>query len=99
MRWNTLELRLDSIWKGLPDTLYVYFVHFYACRPEREEAIIAQTEYGTVLFHRERGQFVGNAVSSGKESKGGTADPGEFLCFIRLRGRPRFTRGAPSLTT
>jgi len=72
MGWNTLELRPDLIWKGLPDSPYVYFVHSYACRPEREEAIIARTEYGTpfcsavrdaslwgVQFHPEKSQKAG----------------------------------------
>jgi glutamine amidotransferase len=46
MQWNTLDLvpPADPLFAGLPDPLWVYFVHSYA--PEEGPATIARCDYG-----------------------------------------------------
>lgn len=46
MGWNSISVRPDSrIFKGMPDTPYVYFVHSYYLKAESEEDVAASTEY------------------------------------------------------
>jgi glutamine amidotransferase len=79
MGWNTLEARrahplLAGIPTG-PGGLHAYFVHSYSFRSEREEHILAATDYGApiaaligrdniagVQFHPEKSQALGLAL-------------------------------------
>lgn len=46
MGWNSISVKPDSrIFKGMPDTPYVYFVHSYYLKAESEEDVAASTEY------------------------------------------------------
>ena len=45
--WNQLEIRRPSpLLRGVPDRSFVYFVHSYCAEPEREEDLLAVTDYG-----------------------------------------------------
>jgi glutamine amidotransferase len=100
MGWNTLELRPDPIWKGLPDTPYVYFVHSYACRPEREEDIIALTEYGTPFCSAVReGSSWGMQFHPEKSQKAGLRILENFCALSAFAEDHGLARGAPSPTT
>ena len=45
--WNSLKFQNNSpLFKGLDDGAYVYFVHSFCGHAEREEDVIARTEYG-----------------------------------------------------
>ncbi len=46
--WNSLKFQNNSpIFKGLDDGAYVYFVHSFCGYAEREENVIARTDYGS----------------------------------------------------
>ncbi len=46
MGWNSISVKSDSrIFKDMPDTPYVYFVHSYYLKAESEEDVAASTEY------------------------------------------------------
>jgi len=79
MGWNTLELaRPHPLLGGIPlgeKGLHAYFVHSYAFRPERQESLIATTDYGGPVtamigeanmagtqFHPEKSQALGLAL-------------------------------------
>ena len=45
--WNSLTFQNNSpLFRGLGDGTYVYFVHSYCACAEREQDVIARTEYG-----------------------------------------------------
>lgn len=47
MGWNSLLLgTASSLFKGLPENSYVYFVHSYQAVPEDDQLITAYCEYG-----------------------------------------------------
>jgi len=47
MGWNQLKIRKDvPLLKGLPDNLFMYFVHSYYVVPEDKSVIATITEYG-----------------------------------------------------
>lgn len=49
--WNGLELQNGSpLFRGLDDGVYVYFVHSFSGRADREEDVIARTSYGTSII-------------------------------------------------
>lgn len=49
--WNSIEIKQkDSLFKGIPDNSYVYFVHSYYLEAENEKDIAAVTNYG-IDFH------------------------------------------------
>ena len=80
MGWNTLDARQASIrfWPGSrpgEQGLHAYFVHSFAFRPEREDCVIAATDYGGPIaaligreniagtqFHPEKSQALGLAL-------------------------------------
>ena len=41
----------QSIFEGVPDKSYVYFVHSYYLKAENEDDVAATTEYGTTCIH------------------------------------------------
>lgn len=59
--WNSLKLQNNSpIFKGLDDGAYVYFVHSFCGYAEREEDVIARTDYGpSVIAAVGRGNVYG----------------------------------------
>lgn len=73
MGWNTIEPRLsDSLFEGLPQESFFYFVHSYHPQPSNDSDILATTEYGHtfpavvgrdnvfgVQFHPEKSQHNG----------------------------------------
>jgi glutamine amidotransferase len=74
MGWNELHLRdtIHPVVAGFGEAPYVYFVHSYHLRPEREEHLMATVDYGGPVtamvgrdnlvgtqFHPEKSQSVG----------------------------------------
>lgn len=74
--WNSLELRNEGkLFKGLPESPYVYFVHSYYLKAGDGRIVTAQTEYGTLIhasvekdnifacqFHPEKSSKVGLTI-------------------------------------
>lgn len=49
--WNSLEIKQkDTLFKGIPENSYVYFVHSYYLHAENENDIATVTNYG-IDFH------------------------------------------------
>ena len=45
--WNQLHRRAaDDLLDGVPDGAYAYFAHSYYCRPDKDDAVLAATDYG-----------------------------------------------------
>ncbi|MDO4294555.1 MAG: imidazole glycerol phosphate synthase subunit HisH [bacterium] len=78
MGWNSLSLRPNSrLFEGVADGSYVYFVHSYYLKAERESDVAACTEYGVSIhaaverdnlfacqFHPEKSGDVGLQILS-----------------------------------
>lgn len=48
--WNSLDIKQDAtLFKGLDNHSYVYFVHSYYLKAEEESIVKATTEYGTCI--------------------------------------------------
>ena len=76
MGWNSLEIREGaSLFKGLPDNPYVYFVHSYYLKADNEEEVAATTDYSVKIgasvekdnvfacqFHPEKSSLVGLSI-------------------------------------
>jgi glutamine amidotransferase len=79
MGWNTLQAAsVHPLLAGIPageEGLHAYFVHSYAFKPERQDCVIAATEYGGPIaaligrgniagtqFHPEKSQALGLAL-------------------------------------
>lgn len=73
MGWNTIRVKKEvPILKGLPDNVYMYFVHSYYVVPEQNDVVAAETDYGETFvsmisvdnvfamqFHPEKSQRYG----------------------------------------
>ncbi len=73
MGWNRVHQTRDHpLWRDVPQDSWFYFVHSYYARPQRDEHVLGQTEYGerfaSVLlrdrvfaaqFHPEKSQAAG----------------------------------------
>lgn len=73
MGWNRLDRKgVFSIFEGIPEEAYFYFAHSYYAVPERDEVVVATTDYGIeyasvvsqenlfgVQFHPEKSGTVG----------------------------------------
>jgi glutamine amidotransferase len=73
MGWNSLEIKPGAtLFQGVEDNPYVYFVHSYYLKADREEEVAATTNYSTLIhasvekdnifacqFHPEKSSFVG----------------------------------------
>ncbi len=73
MGWNSLEVKKDAtLFQGIPDNPYVYFVHSYYLKATNEEEVAATTYYSTLIhasvekdnifacqFHPEKSSTVG----------------------------------------
>ena len=47
MGWNSLEITKDSkILEGIDNNSWVYFVHSYRAKPENDDIIVANADYG-----------------------------------------------------
>ncbi len=71
--WNSLKYpHAGSLFQGIPEESYVYFVHSYYLKAEEEGIVTATTEYGTLIhasvekgnvfacqFHPEKSSAVG----------------------------------------
>lgn len=59
MGWNSLEFSGDGrLFRGIPEDVYVYFVHSYYLKAEEPEIVTARTEYGTEIHASvEKGQI------------------------------------------
>ena len=76
--WNQIRQRVPhSLFAGLKDGAFFYFVHSYYCEPEDKEVTLGETEYGVayasvvaranlcgVQFHPEKSQTVGLGLMS-----------------------------------
>ncbi len=74
--WNSLELQGDGrLFRGLPETPYVYFVHSYYLKAREEAIVKATTDYGVHIhasveknnlfacqFHPEKSSGTGLAI-------------------------------------
>ena len=50
MGWNSLSIKSGAtLYKGLPDQSYVYFVHSYYLKAEEEATVVATTHYSTLI--------------------------------------------------
>jgi glutamine amidotransferase len=50
MQWNELHVKTaDPVFRGLPATPWVYFVHSYAARPNDAKVVVATCDYGAEL--------------------------------------------------
>ena len=50
MGWNSLSIKSRAtLYKGLPDQSYVYFVHSYYLKAEEEATVVATTHYSTLI--------------------------------------------------
>lgn len=48
--WNSLELKSNTkLFVGIPNQSYVYFVHSYYLKADREEEVAASAEYGITI--------------------------------------------------
>lgn len=71
--WNSLKFpNTGTLFAGIPEDSYVYFVHSYYLKAENDEDVVATTEYGTLIhasveknnifgcqFHPEKSSSVG----------------------------------------
>jgi len=76
--WNRIHQRgVHSLFAGIDDGAFCYFVHSYFCEAENEDVVIGSTEYGVsyasviakdnvygVQFHPEKSQAVGLRILS-----------------------------------
>lgn len=85
--WNSLEFQGDGrLFRGLPETPYVYFVHSYYLRAREEAIVKASTDYGVHIhasveknnlfacqFHPEKSSGTGLAILRNFAELGGEA--------------------------
>lgn len=74
--WNSLKFpHQGRLFKGVPEDAYVYFVHSFYLKAEKESIVTATTEYGTLIhasvekdnifacqFHPEKSSDVGLTI-------------------------------------
>ncbi len=50
MGWNALQqVRSSSVFEGIPNGSYFYFVHSYYCVPEQDDVVTAMVDYGEMI--------------------------------------------------
>ena len=81
MGWNSLEIKRDSkILDGVDDGSWVYFVHSYRVKPQSDDLIIANTDYGIkVPALIEYDNFIGTQFHPEKSGKVGSMMIKNFL--------------------
>ena len=83
MGWNSLEVREDSrLFAGIPRNPYVYFVHSYYLKAERESDVAATAWYGTRIHAAaESGNVFGCQFHPEKSSRTGLAILKNFVAL------------------
>mgnify|MGYP000642667071 CR=1 FL=1 len=72
MGWNSIRIRGDGIFEGIPDGCYFYFAHSYRCIPS-EDVVIATIDYGEeVVAAIRKGMIYGVQFHPEKSGKVGT---------------------------
>ena len=81
MGWNSLDIRRDSkILDGVDNGTWVYFVHSYRIKPQNNELIIADADYGIKIpAVIERNNFIGTQFHPEKSGKVGQIMIKNFL--------------------
>ena len=81
MGWNSLEIKRDSkILDGVTDGSWVYFVHSYRVKPQSDDLIIANADYGIkVPAVIEHNNFIGTQFHPEKSGKVGSIMIKNFL--------------------
>jgi glutamine amidotransferase len=83
--WNNIEIvRRSPILEGVPDNSYAYFVHSYVAKPDDENDVVAETEYGTEFPSiLERGNVYATQFHPEKSSQVGLTVLRNFVGVIR----------------
>ena len=73
--WNSLQFSGDSpLFRGIPEEVYVYFVHSFCGVAEREDQVIARTNYGgPVVAAVQNGNVFGTQFHPEKSGEVGLA--------------------------
>lgn len=73
MGWNQVKYpRPGSLFKGIPEGAFFYFVHSYHVEPHNPEVIVAETEYGgPIVAAIEQGNLFGVQFHPEKSSTSG----------------------------
>lgn len=51
MGWNNAKItKKSSLWAGIKDNAFFYFVHSFFCVPKDKKAILTKTKYGNTIF-------------------------------------------------
>ena len=81
MGWNSLEIKRDSkILDGIDNGTWVYFVHSYRVKPQNNELIIADADYGIKIpAIIEQNNFIGTQFHPEKSGKVGAIMIKNFL--------------------
>ena len=81
MGWNSLEINRDSkILDGVDNGSWVYFVHSYRVKPQNNELIIADADYGIKIpAVIEQNNFIGTQFHPEKSGKVGAIMIKNFL--------------------
>ena len=81
MGWNNLEIKKSGkILEGVKDNDWVYFVHSYRVKPENNDVITAESDYGIkVPAVVEQGNFFGTQFHPEKSGKVGKIMIQNFL--------------------
>ena len=89
MQWNTLEVvRPSSLFDGLPDPAWMYFVHSFAA--EESDATVARCDYGgPVVAAVERGNVAATQFHPEKSSSTGIALLANFVERARVAAGAR----------
>ncbi|MCF7907986.1 MAG: imidazole glycerol phosphate synthase subunit HisH [Candidatus Omnitrophica bacterium] len=72
MGWNQINIKKPTMFKGVKDRSFLYFVHSYYCEPKDKKIVATTTDYGVefvssisveniwaVQFHAEKSQRLG----------------------------------------
>jgi len=81
MGWNSLEIKRDSkILDGVDNGSWVYFVHSYRIKPQNNELVIADADYGIKIpAVIEQNNFIGTQFHPEKSGKVGSVIIKNFL--------------------
>jgi len=81
MGWNNLEIKKPGkILEGVDDNSWVYFVHSFRAKPDSEDVITAESDYGIkVPAVIEKNNFFGTQFHPEKSGKVGSIMIQNFL--------------------
>ena len=81
MGWNSLKIKQQSTFLDVVDDgSWVYFVHSYRAKPQKQEVIVADTDYGIkVPAIIEQKNFIGTQFHPEKSGKVGSVMLRNFL--------------------